>query len=106
MTLRNGPPKLNVVPHKIYHAQDNGEESRTNLFQPGGVDVALSPDFIKANVDPSHHQRATPRKVNSFPYEPLVPNPMSGMLLHTPTVPIPRFEPKEPPPWRREREDK
>ena len=26
MTLRYGPPKLHVVPHKTYHAQDNGEE--------------------------------------------------------------------------------
>ena len=36
MKLRDGPPKLHVVPHKTYHAQDNGEESRTTLFQPGG----------------------------------------------------------------------
>ena len=35
MTLRDGPPKLHVVPHKIYHAQDNGEESRTTIFQGG-----------------------------------------------------------------------
>ena len=68
--------------------------------------LALSPDSIKANVDPSPHQRATLCKVNYFLYESLVSNPMSGMLLHAPTVPIPRFEPKEPPPWEWRRQDK
>ena len=35
MTLRDGPPKLHVVPHNTYRAQDNGEELMTTLFQGG-----------------------------------------------------------------------
>ena len=45
-------------------------------------------------------------KVKSLLFEPYMPYPMSGLLPHAPTLRIPRFEPKEPPPWRRGREDK
>ena len=55
MTLGDGPPKLHVVPHKTY-MHKTMVKSRGRLFSKGGADASLGPDYLKANVDPIHHQ--------------------------------------------------
>ena len=61
-------------------------------------DVVQPIDSLKTIVAPRHHHRTTLPKVNSFCHDPFVPNLLSGLLPHTPTLNIPRFDPREPPP--------